>query len=144
VGAAHKLKPKPYHLSLGPFRAGTTHVNSISKLTCSVIPMPTARSYTWAEASQITLTIKAKRAQSTSTISENPQFMHHYPNPPPNMNITPPTNPMSPAQCPLIPVRRCIADPPRGHIEELPEEPPESPRTPVIQVITMAGAVRAT
>jgi hypothetical protein len=92
--------------------------------------MPTTCSYTRAEASRITPTIQARRAQSTSTISENPPFRHRYANLPPNPNIAPPANPMPPPQCPLIPARRRVANPPRGHIEEVLEEPPEQPEEP--------------
>jgi hypothetical protein len=124
------MKPKPLPSSLGPFWARTTGSNSISELTCSVVLCPTTCSYTRAEASRITLTIQARRARSTSTISENPLFRLRYANPPPNPNIAPPANPMPPLQRPPIPVRRRVADPPQGHIEEVPEEPPEQPKAP--------------
>jgi hypothetical protein len=110
------------------FLQRVTGSNSISELTHSVVLMPTTRSYTKAEASRMTLMIQARRAQSTSTISKNSPFRHH--NLPPNPNIAPPTNPVSPPQCPPIPARRCGAYPPRGNIEELPEEPPEHPGDP--------------
>jgi hypothetical protein len=67
---------------------------------------------------------------NTSTVPENPPFRHCYANLPTNPNLTPPTNPMPPPQCPLIPVRRCVVNPPRGNIEELPEQPPEQPKDP--------------
>jgi hypothetical protein len=37
---------------------------------------------------------------------------------------------MPPPRRPLIPVRRCVADPPQGHTEEVPEEPPKQPKDP--------------
>jgi hypothetical protein len=37
---------------------------------------------------------------------------------------------MPPLQHPPIPVRWRIADPPQGHIEEVPKEPPEQPEAP--------------
>jgi hypothetical protein len=92
--------------------------------------MPTTRSYTRAEANRITLTIQARRAGSTSTVSENPPFRLHYSNLTLNLDIDPPDDSMPPPQCPLIPVRRRIADPPRGRIEEVAEEPSKQPEAP--------------
>jgi hypothetical protein len=92
--------------------------------------MPTTCSYTWAEANQITPMIQARRARRTSTVSENPPFRLRYSNTTPNPNIDPPDDSMPPPQCPPIPGRRHIADPPRGRIEEVSEEPSEQPEAP--------------
>jgi hypothetical protein len=37
---------------------------------------------------------------------------------------------MPPPQRPLIPARQRLADPPQGHIGEVPEEPPKQPKDP--------------